>query len=153
MAVFELTLRDWHPARLNQLTNGHWGARQRLKQRDQRAVFMNARLQGVPLAKGRRRVSLVITLKKGQRAADPDAYWKSSLDALVQAGLLKDDSPKWLELGTVEYRRTKDSRFGATIILEDVKPAKKIEVVDEAPPRSTRRPAERRPGVQAASET
>lgn len=131
MAVFNLVLRNWHPARLNELTSGHWGVRQRLKERDRHAVAMNSLLQGVPPAKGRRRVSLVITLKKGQRAADPDAYWKSSLDALVQAGLLKDDSPRWLELGTVAYQRTKSARFGTTIILEDVKPAPKIPVVEQ----------------------
>jgi hypothetical protein len=40
-----------------------------------------------------------------QRGADPDAYWKSLLDALVHAGLLVDDSPKWCELGPVRFER------------------------------------------------
>ena len=38
---------------------------------------------GIPRATGRRRVSLHIVLAPRQRAGDPDAFWKSTLDALV----------------------------------------------------------------------
>jgi hypothetical protein len=61
----------------------------------------NNRLQR---ATGKRRVDIVVMLGKGQRTTDPDALWKSSLDALKVNWLLVDDSPKWCEMGTVTFK-------------------------------------------------
>jgi hypothetical protein len=64
-------------------------------------------------------VSLVITLTARQRPADPDAFWKSLLDALVHAGLLADDDAAHVQLGGVIFRRG-EPPGGTEIVLEDV---------------------------------
>lgn len=102
---YELTVLDWHPVTLNALLCAHWSVRGRLKRGDRDLVGIYAKMAGVPKARGRRRVSLVLTMAPRQRRPDPDAFWKSTLDSLVHAGLLVDDSPKWCELGTVEFSR------------------------------------------------
>lgn len=73
---------------------------------------------GVPKAQGKRIVGMLITLGKGQRACDPDAYWKSPLDALVKTGYLKDDNRQWLELKPVQFNRKELQ--ATTITIEDV---------------------------------
>jgi hypothetical protein len=112
-----LEIPGWHPTRLNNLF-GHWVRCHRLKKADRETVGLYARMVGIPRAKGKRRVSLVLTLAPRQRAADPDAWWKSVLDALVQAGLLVDDNRQGCELGSVTFRRGRQR--ATTIILEDV---------------------------------
>jgi hypothetical protein len=99
-----LVVPDWHPATVNQLLAGV-RQRIRLKKADLEMVGTNAHLAGVPKATGKRRVSLRITLAPCQRGADPDAFWKSTLDSLVHAGLLVDDSREWVQLGTVTFDR------------------------------------------------
>jgi Holliday junction resolvase RusA-like endonuclease len=115
-----LEIPGWLPCRLNQLL-GHWSTRHRLKKIDRATVGLYARMARIPHAKGKRRVSLVLTLAPRQRAADPDAWWKSLLDALVQAGLLVDDNRQGCELGSVTFRRGREK--ATTIILEDVEEA------------------------------
>jgi hypothetical protein len=99
-----LTIEGWHPCRLNELL-GCWQRRARLKRADRQLVTGYAVMQRIPRATGKRRVSLLLTLAPGQRGADPDAYWKSLLDALVHAGLLLDDSRQAVELGPVRFAR------------------------------------------------
>lgn len=106
-----------HPARLNQLLAGRWQA-SRLKARDRRTVALAARLAGIPPATGKRRVELAITLGPRQRGGDKDAYWKSTLDALVRAGLLTDDNRQGVELAPVAYDRGPAPR--STITLTDL---------------------------------
>jgi hypothetical protein len=115
-----LDIPGWLPCRLNQLL-GHWRNRHRLKKADRETVGLYARMASIPHAKGKRRVSLVLTLAPRQRAADPDAWWKSVLDALVQADQLVDDNRQWCELGSVTFRRGREE--ATTIILEDVEDA------------------------------
>ena len=73
----------------------------------------------VPKAAGRRRVSLHIILDKGQRGADPDAYQKSSLDALVHAGMLVNDNRHYVEIAPVTFSRD-STGWGTIIRLEDL---------------------------------
>lgn len=113
-----IPIKRWRPASLNQLMSGHWRAKHRLKLADRELVGMYAVQAGVPKAEGKRRVSLEIVLQGRQQEADPDAYWKSLLDALVYAGLLVDDSREWCELGAVTYSRGDEG--STTIVLEDV---------------------------------
>jgi hypothetical protein len=114
-----LVIPGWHPARLNDLMGGgHWARRHRLKKADRQLVAAYTKAAGVPQATGRRRVSLELTLAPRQRAADPDAYWKSALDALVACGLLVDDSRQQLQLGTVTFRRGPARQ--TRIVLEDL---------------------------------
>jgi hypothetical protein len=114
-----LTVPNWHPARLNQWDGRHRSVRHRLKKADRVLLGWYARGARVPPARGKRRVSLVIVLGPRQRAPDPDSFWKSTLDALVVAGLLVGDSPRWCELGTVAFRRGPQRR--TEIVLEDGK--------------------------------
>lgn len=111
----------WHPARLNSLLGKHWGGRSAAKKADYEQIGRAAVVYGLRPATGPRRVDLFILLAPGQRAADPDAYWKSLLDALVRRGLLMNDSRRWCVLGKVEYARsTEHGRFGTMVILEDM---------------------------------
>jgi hypothetical protein len=75
---------------------------------------------GVPRAEGKRRVSLEIHLGPRQRGGDPDAYWKSTLDALVSCGALVDDRKEMVDLGEVTYLRAKTR---ATVIILEEKAA------------------------------
>jgi hypothetical protein len=100
-----LTIPNWHPARLNQWDGKHWAVRARMKRADRELVALFARQAGIPRATGKRRLSLTLTLGPRQRAADPDAYFKSLLDSLVYAGLLVDDNRQGVELGAVEFDR------------------------------------------------
>lgn len=117
---WELFLRGFRPASLNELlSGGRWGAA-RLKKRDRQWIGFAAHLARVPRATGRRRVSLHITLPASQRRWDEDALYKSALDSCVSAGLLIDDGPKWCALGPVTYERT--GTLSTTITLEELPP-------------------------------
>jgi hypothetical protein len=102
---------------VNQLLRGV-RLRIRLKKQDREMIGAYARLAAIPRATGKRRVSLLITLAPGQRAPDPDAFWKSTLDALVQAHVLLGDDRHRCELGSVTFRR--GSGRQTTIVLEDL---------------------------------
>jgi Holliday junction resolvase RusA-like endonuclease len=64
-------------------------------------------------------VSLQIILPPRERRCDPDAYWKSTLDALVHAKMLINDSSVWVELGSVDFDRTSGNR-ATRILLEEL---------------------------------
>jgi hypothetical protein len=113
-----LTIPGWHPCRLNALVGCSWRKRHRLKRADRELVAGYAHLAGIPPAVVKRRVSLRLTLAPGQRAADPDAYWKSVLDALTACGLLVDDNRQGVELGGVAFER--GPARATAIVLEDL---------------------------------
>ena len=113
-----LTIPDWTPARLNQFDGRHWAVRANLKKADRQLVMIYFLTSQIPSARGKRRVSLDIMLGKHRRLSDPDAHWKSLLDALVHASLLVNDNPAGVELGPVTI--TKGPRTCTTITLEDV---------------------------------
>lgn len=117
-AAHVLSLPGWTPARLNQLINSHWATAARLKARDRKAVALAAALAGTPKAAGKRRVTIRVTLGPRMRGGDVDAYQKSCLDAMVHAGLLRDDNRQWCEIAPVEYDR--GPARGTTITLEDI---------------------------------
>jgi hypothetical protein len=115
--VVRLLIPHWHPIRLNQIVGGHWARGHRLKRVDRELVAAYA-AGGASPAIGPRRVRLTIVLGPRQRAADPDAYWKSLLDALVHAGLLLDDNRQNCELEPVRFER--GERMGTVIELFDL---------------------------------
>ena len=117
---WELFVTNWHPARVNQWAGRHWSAKHRLRTSDYEILRWDSNSEEVPLAQGKRRVSLEIVLGPRQRAGDPDAYWKLLLDNLKHLGLIRDDSREWLELGTVTFRR--GPQRATAITLEDVGP-------------------------------
>lgn len=111
-----LVLEGWHPTRLNRLVGCHWGTRSKRKRLDRQRVAVEALVQKIPKATGKRRVELVLTLAPRQRAGDPDAYWKSLLDALVAAGLLTSDNRQGVELGAVRFERARSRRTFIVLI-------------------------------------
>jgi Holliday junction resolvase RusA-like endonuclease len=114
-----IRIPNWRPTLCNELLNcGHWGQRHRRKRKDAEMVAGYALQAGVPVARGKRQISVVFTLSGRQRAFDVDAWQKALLDACVRAGLLRDDSPRWCELGSVEYVRGTEA--STQIVLEDI---------------------------------
>lgn len=116
MSTHTVRIDGWHPAILNQWQGRHWSVGAKLKALDRENIAIE--FLGTPKAEGKRRVSLSLVLGPKQRGGDPDAYWKSLLDALVNAGQLLDDSKEYVELGSVTYERGK--RKATIITLEDV---------------------------------
>ena len=115
--ICTLFIPTWHPATTNQLLDNRWKAA-RLKRSDREMVTWYCRITKMPYATGIRRVNLTIVLKPGQRAADPDAYWKSSLDALVHAGMLVDDNRQHVELMPARFERS--TEWGTRVVFEDL---------------------------------
>jgi hypothetical protein len=115
--VYRLVIPAWRPATVNELFKSV-RARIGLKKRDRAFITTYARVQGVPPAVYPRRVSLAITLPAKGRPTDPDALWKSLLDALVQAGLLVDDDSGHCVLGPVTF--TRGPALETAILLEDL---------------------------------
>ena len=112
MQKIKIQIPNWHPTPLNKLL-GDWRVSSKRKKADRNLIACYT--HHLPKAGQKRRVTLTIILGKGQRGCDPDAYWKSLLDALVHAGQLNDDSPKWCELAPVQFER---GQMGAIIEME-----------------------------------
>ncbi len=110
-----ISVKHWIPTPLNKLMTCHWANAGRLKKLDLMVVEIAS--SGLPKAKGKRRVRMTITLAKHQRAPDPDALWKTTLDALVHAGMLTDDNRQGVELDPVEFMRGTEQ--ATTILLMD----------------------------------
>ena len=118
MTRYILDIPRWRPALLNELMHSV-KAKIRLKKRDREMVCAYAWQAKIPPATGKRRVSLHITLGKGMREFDVDAPWKSLNDAMKHAGLIVDDSSRYVELGPVTFSRDR-KRCGTRITLEDL---------------------------------
>lgn len=113
-----LRVTGWRPARLNELISVHWTQKYKRKNADRQKLLVECQNQNIPRAVGKRRLSLVWILGKGDRTPDQDGLHKSLLDGLVLAGRLRDDSPKWLELGPTTFRR--EAVSGVEVTLEDI---------------------------------
>jgi len=112
-----LTVDGFHPAKLNTYLGRHWAVGARKKKDDAQRLGIEAHLQGVAKATGKRRLSIVIRYAKG-RPCDADSILKSLLDACVTCGLLLDDGPKSLELGSITHEHA--ARKGLVLTLEDL---------------------------------
>jgi Holliday junction resolvase RusA-like endonuclease len=115
---YVLAIDGWLPERINVLLRRHWAKRNRILKADAVQLKIEADNQNIPMATGKRRVTL--TLFHNRMASDPDARLKGLLDALVKCGLLIDDSLTWLELGPV--RSVMRAVKGIEIVLEDIRP-------------------------------
>lgn len=119
--VWRIEIPRFHPVLLNRLLKAHPLKRATLRRNDDAMIAIYCRLAGVPRARRvKRRVHLTYVKRKGQggKTPDDDGLWKSLLDALVNAGVLYDDSPDWVETTPVKHERAAEK---ATIIeLEDV---------------------------------
>lgn len=118
-SIWFVRIDGWHPARLNELLNVHWATRHRRKRADANIIACSVHGADVPRATSPRSVALEIILAPGQRAADPDAYWKALLDGLVKCGALKDDSRHWCQLGPIAFVR--GSRAATVIRLANLR--------------------------------
>ena len=111
VVAHRIVIPGWHPTPLNVLLRNRWVAARR-KKKDRHMIstaawVVNMQSPRSIKATGPRRVRLTITLGKGQRACDPDAYWKSTLDALVECELLVDDNRQNAVLDPVEFVRAR----------------------------------------------
>ena len=118
---WRIAIPRWHPVDLNTLLKASVRERARLKRLDRDMVIGYTLLCRVPPAHRRkRRVTLTYVRGRGQKGPVPDvdALWKSTLDALVAARVLRDDSPAWAEILPVRFDR---ADVAATFIdLEDI---------------------------------
>jgi Holliday junction resolvase RusA-like endonuclease len=121
LGIYTLEIPRWHPATVNQLLRSVRG-RIRLKKLDRQMIWSYCRLQQIPPAQGKRRVTLTIVLAQHQRGADPDpdSYFKSLGDACVHAHLLINDSHLYVEWAPVKYERS-PAGWGSRIMFEDVR--------------------------------
>lgn len=120
LTTHRLVIPRWRPATTNELMSGRtWHKAARLKKRDRMAVWTYARAAGIPSAgRTKRQVDVLVRNPKGERRKDPDAFWKSLLDALVHAELLHDDRDRWCVLGAVV--QTLDGEARTEIMLTDL---------------------------------
>lgn len=114
----EITIPRWRPVTLNELFALHHLAAARKKRGDRELIAAYAQRAGVPPATTKRRVSIAVTLAGRMKQTDPDALWKSTLDGLTAARMLVDDSPDWVELGSMTQRGGDEK--ATTIRLEDL---------------------------------
>lgn len=111
----------WLPVSLNKLLRLHWAARSRYQREAAEIIGLYGRvLDKVPEATQKRRVSLRLILPPGRPFLDTDNVWKQTLDALVKARLLVDDSPEWFVMGVCTEERGTKSSFGTIVTLEDI---------------------------------
>ncbi len=112
-AVF---IPNWRPTSLNKLM-GHWSRAHKAKKRDKEIIALCCR--SIPKATTKRKIDIYIDLDKNQKRLDYDNTFKSLLDALVQCGVLKNDSPDWVQVGSVEYGRNYETP-GTWILWKDL---------------------------------
>jgi Holliday junction resolvase RusA-like endonuclease len=118
VASFTIKIPRWRPALLNELMRSV-RTKIRLKKRDREMVCAYAWQAKFPPAVGKRRVSLHVTLCKGMREFDVDAWQKSGLDAMKHAKLIVDDSTGFVEIGPLTFSRN-SAAWGTRITLDDV---------------------------------
>lgn len=112
-----LPILGWRPAAVNEFKTVK--SKIHLKQRDRAIICEAARLSGLPRATGKRQLSIFMRVPKGQHRWDEDAFWKSTQDACVHAGLLVNDSPVWYQCRTMRYDPERGP-LRTTLILEDL---------------------------------
>ena len=120
MTEHVIDIPNWNPTPLNKLL-GNWRAAAKLKKADREMIWAYCRKVGINCYEGtpvKRSVELIITLEPRQRPFDVDSLFKSTLDALVHAYALFNDSPKWCELLPVRFER--GERKATRIVLRDL---------------------------------
>ncbi len=116
--TWTIEIPGWIPPSVNRLIGQHWGKATRHKRVAYAAIDAMAFRAGVPLAQGRRRVSVTVTVNGRGRLPDGDNMLKCLLDGLVKCGALRDDGPAWMQLGEVTVQRGETR--GTVITLEDI---------------------------------
>lgn len=105
---YVLTIPDTPPS-LNVYLRAHWTKRGKYLETFATLIWfaMNGKFGAeCPPARGKRRIVVTLTFPTNRRR-DSDNWNKCLNDAMVHAGLIKGDSPRWLdfELPTLRYER------------------------------------------------
>lgn len=115
-----LMISHWTPTPLNKLMRNRWVC-YRHKKRDLEMVWGCALQERIPVAKGKRRVEMLVMLKPStRRKPDPDSLFKSTLDALVGSRMLIDDSDKWCEWTMPKLEKGTKEVWGTRLVLTDI---------------------------------
>jgi hypothetical protein len=115
-----LVLPGWRPPSTNSVMGRCWQAAHRAKKRMAKLLGDCARLARVPPAAGRRRLSAVVTLGPRQKRMDPDNVCKLLFDSCKRAGIIRDDSERWLEWGGLVYSPVRGARPETLLVIEEV---------------------------------
>lgn len=118
--VYSLLIPNFHPTPLNKLLSVHWAKAARMKRNDRDIIWSCFIGSKIPRASTKRRITLILTLKPFQRATDPDSHHKSTGDALVKCGALKNDSHVWVEWMPTQFKRGTAKAWGTQILIEDI---------------------------------
>ncbi len=116
--IWTIEIPGWIPYSTNRMIRAHWGKATKYKRAAYAAIDAMAFNAGVPQARGKRRVSVTVTVSGRGRLPDADNMLKCLLDGLTYCGVLVDDSAKWCELGEVRVER--GATRGTVIVLEDL---------------------------------
>ena len=120
MATQRFFVPHWFPVSANKLVKKNWRVASRYLKKDAEIVATYARLERIVPATGKREVSLRFLYPKGKRMYDENNLTKSLYDAMHRAGMLVNDSPKWLKQGTVDSLRVDDALWGTEVVLVDL---------------------------------
>ncbi len=116
MAHYVVEIPGFLPVRLNVLLRSHWAKQRRITKGEAEIIACYVRKANVPRAEGKRRLS--VRFESPRTPADADGRLKNLQDGLRDAGALRDDSPKWMALGTIES--VKGPARLTIITLEDI---------------------------------
>lgn len=112
-----LHIYNYHPPTVNELMKC-WRKAGRLKKACVSIMWKSCLEQKLVKASDKRMVSIIITTCKRGRKCDPDAYLKTTLDALVKCKMLVDDSSQWCDFSSTLI--TTGDKNQTTIILTDI---------------------------------
>jgi Holliday junction resolvase RusA-like endonuclease len=103
----KIEIPNWTPLTVNKWRSLHWAKANRRKTADRQMIGVYCYKSGLTKATKKRRVELNIIKSGRGRLPDPDAYFKSVLDALKNLGYIIDDSAKWVEWNQPKIERGK----------------------------------------------
>lgn len=138
-ARFDVTIRGFRSASVNQLLAMHWGSRGTFK-KQQMAVYAKAlKAAGVTAAIGRRRLEIIVTLGPRMKRYDDDNPWKIPKDALRACHAIVDDTQKWVDHPEkVQYSDIRENEASTRVILYD------IEAEQWVAPKPVKKPKEKK---------
>ena len=112
-----VTIDGWHPPTVNALMRGHWSKRARIKKNAVHRIVLACREIGVPVAQGRRKVLITVSVPNMSRQPDPDNVPKCLLDGLSTYGALIDDQAKYVDCPTPVIVKGPKS---TTLVISDI---------------------------------
>lgn len=108
----------------NQTDRMHWVVRSRLKQAWKMAIIAARNNSGIPKASHKRRLVIEVHGPRVMDEANILGGLKGAVDNLTELGLIVDDSPSWLVMGTpIQIRTKQKEKAHVVLILRDVDPA------------------------------